>query len=121
MGSAIQQLLVHLDSSSRCAARLAVARQLAQQHQAALSALYSVTPSVIATPYVSEGSAAPWAGMQAIDDERRARARAAFEACMKQPGAAASWSDLTEFSAVATFAQQALYADLLVLGQHETS
>ena len=55
MKSAIQQLIVHLDSSDHVAQRLAVARQLAGQHSAALAAMYAVTPGVIAVPYVSLG------------------------------------------------------------------
>ena len=121
MTSAIRQLLVHLDASSRGVARLQVARQLAQGHGAALHALYAVTPSFVGVPYALEGGGNLAVEMQAIDDERRIRARMTFDEAMKKPGAPAVWSDLTEFPVIGGFARQALYADLMVLGQHDFS
>lgn len=119
MNSAIQQLIVHLDSSDHVAQRLAVARQLAGQHSAALAAMYAVTPGVIAVPYVSLGGETVSAGLLELDEERRARARAAFDEAMKTPGPSATWSALGDYAAAIEFARQALYADLLVLGQPE--
>lgn len=120
MNSPIRQMLVHLDASSRSTTRLQAARQLAQQHGAALCALYAVTPDAVATPYVAEGGFSLAAAMREIDEERRVKARAAFDETMKKPGAPASWIELTEFSAVSDFVRQAWYADLLVLGQNDS-
>ena len=117
MRSAIGQLLVHLDTSSRSGARLEFARALAQRHGASLKALYAATPSLVAVPYGIEGGANLAVQMRTIDDERRIRARAAFDEIMKKPGASAAWSDFTEFPVIGGFARQALYADLMVLGQ----
>ncbi len=119
MSHAIGQLLVHLDSSSRSGPRLEFARALAQQHGASLTALYAATPSIVAVPNSLEGGRNLAVEMRAIDDERRIRAHVAFDETMKRPGAMATWSDFTEFSVIGDFARQALYADLMVLGQHE--
>lgn len=119
MSSEIRQILVHLDASSRSSVRLNVARRLAQQHGAAVAALYAVMPTVIATPYISQASAAFGANLTAYDEQRRNRAKAAFDATMKDPGGPASWNELTEFSVTYEFSRQALYTDLLVLGQHD--
>ncbi|MEO8655567.1 MAG: universal stress protein [Ramlibacter sp.] len=119
MSSAIGQLLVHLDSSGRSSARLEFARALAQQHGASLAAQYAATPSIVALPYGFEGGAGLAVQMRELDDERRIRARAAFDESMKRPGTTATWSDSIEFGIIDGFARQALYADLMVLGQFD--
>ena len=122
MSSAIQQILVHLDASAkRSSARLHIARQLAHQHGAALAALYAVAPSFVALPYPPQGGLGLGINMPAIDEERRALAKAAFDEAMKKSGAPASWGALGEGTYREAFARQALYADLVVLGQHDPS
>ncbi|HSV51944.1 MAG TPA: universal stress protein [Burkholderiaceae bacterium] len=121
MNASYQQLLVHLDATGRSRTRLDVARALAQQHGAALTALYAATPSYVAMPYPG-GVASDFAvRIQAIDDERRGRARAIFDAAARQGEPLAAWSEVDEPPVIGAFAQQALFADLLVLGQHEPS
>ena len=121
MCAAIKQLLVHVDASTHTNARLAVARRIAEQHGAALAALYAVTPSAVTSPFAPLGSEMLSAGLLALDADRRDRSKAAFDAAMTTPGPHAAWSDLTEYSATSDFARQALYADLLVLGQTDIS
>ena len=121
MCAAIKQLLVHVDASTHTNARLAVARRVATQHGAAVAALYAVTPSAITSPFAPLGSEMLSAGLAALDAERRDRSKAAFDDALKAPGAHVAWSDLTEYSASSDFARQALYADLLVLGQTDVS
>ena len=121
MCAAIKQLLVHVDASTHTNARLAVARRVATQHGAAVAALYAVTPSAITSPFAPLGSEMLSAGLAALDAERRDRSKAAFDDALKAPGAHVAWSDLTEYSASSDFARQALYADLLVLGQTDAS
>ena len=121
MSCTIGQILVHLDASSRSCARLEYARGLAQQHGASLAALYATTPSFSALPYCAEGGGVLAAQMREIDDERCRRAREAFDRIMKKPGVAATWDEFTAFPVIARFACQALFSDLLVLGQHEHS
>lgn len=121
MSSSFKQLLVHLDASRRSGVRLRIARELARQHGAALSVLYAATPSFVALPYTPEISPSLASTLLAIDEERRARARATFEEGPDGPGAGGLWGELAEPPVIGAFAQQALYADLLVLGQHDPS
>lgn len=119
MGTSYRQLLVHLDSSDRSAVRLAIARRLAEEQGASLAALYAVTPTLVALPPVPALSPEMAANMAGIDDDRRRRARAVFDRTMATAGARTTWSEAREPPVIAAFSQQALYADLLVLGQHE--
>lgn len=119
MSSSIKQLLVHLDASRRAGVRLRIARELSRQYGAALSALYAATPSFVDLPYAPEISPGLASTLLAIDDERRARARATFKEGPADAGGL--WGELTEPPVIGAFAQQALYADLLVLGQHDPS
>ncbi|MFC5499379.1 universal stress protein [Caenimonas terrae] len=122
MNASLTQLLVHVDASERCEQRLDLARQLSIRHGAALAALYAVTPSYIALPTTPEVGPELAAAMLAIDDRKRQLARQRFEAAMagsQESRPAATWSEITEPPVIGAFAQQALYADLLVLGQHD--
>lgn len=113
-----RQLLVHLDSTRGSGARLAMARRLADQQGANLAALYAVAPAVTllpAVPAFGPGLDSP----VAADDERRRRARAAFDLVTRAPGPDVRWSEAGDVPALSAFLQQAFYADLLVLGQHE--
>lgn len=121
MCSSFAQLIVHLDASRRAGVRLRVARELARQHGAALEVLYAATPSFVALPATPEISPNLASALLAIDEERRASARATFAQNPGAPGATGLWGELTEPPVIGAFAQQALYADLLVLGQHDPS
>jgi hypothetical protein len=59
--------------------------------------------------------------LREIDDERRVRARTAFEHSIATTGSYAAWAEVQGDPIMAAFAQQALYADLLVLGQYDPS
>lgn len=119
MKTAYRQLLVHLDSSPRSTTRLGLARRLAQEQGAEVAALYAVTPSLIALPVAPAVGPEMATSMLEIDDERRRRARSAFDKLMQEPGPRVSWGEISEPPTIGAFAQQALYSDLLVLGQHE--
>jgi nucleotide-binding universal stress UspA family protein len=119
MKAAYTQLLVHLEATARCRVRLDVARTLARQHGAALSALYAAIPSYVAIPYPGGGTAEFAVRVKAMDDERRARTRALFDAAAQDDPSLAVWSETDEPLVIDAFARQALFADLLVLGQHD--
>jgi len=119
MSTSYRQLLVHLDSSTRSSVRLDLARRIAEQHGAEVAAIYAVTPTLIALPAAPAVSPELAASMVEIDDERRRRARTAFDRAMEAPGVKVSWSEASEPPVIGAVSQQALYADLLVLGQHE--
>src|SRR5450755_1197122 len=119
--SDLRSILVHVDASPRCAVRLNLARELAARHEAVLTALYAVQPSHLALPMaLADGSAGVIPALMEIDAERRAAARALFD--RDAAGKAATrWADLNNDPVIAGFSEQALYADLLLLGQHDAS
>jgi nucleotide-binding universal stress UspA family protein len=57
----------------------------------------------------------------ALDEERRARTLQAFDEAMTSPGPLAAWAQANnDVPMIGAFAQQALFADLLILGQHQS-
>lgn len=119
MSASLKQILVHLDASAAAASRLAVAGQLARQHEAALSALYAAVPVFAGLPSWPEGAPNLAASLIEIDNERRDRARKMFDDSTASAGVSATWSETPEIAVVGAVAAQALYADLLVLGQRD--
>jgi nucleotide-binding universal stress UspA family protein len=120
MKAPLPQLLVHFDDSPAALCRLDMARRIAQALESAVTAIYAVTPAVVEVPYAAEAGPQAVEALNEIDLKRREKARAAFdEAIAKSPGAPAQWGQLPGYPLVPQFAAQALYADLLVLGQHE--
>jgi nucleotide-binding universal stress UspA family protein len=115
----LRQILVHLDPGRASAPRLATARQLAQRFGTELAALYAAAPGLVELPYASEMGPPLASRLAEIDDERRERVRARFDAEMALPGPAASWGHVDDVPITSAFARQALHADLLVLGQHD--
>lgn len=118
MATSLRQVLVHLDPTRAAPDRLAVARGIAGRHGAALTALYAVTPAFVELPYAPELGPTLAADLVALDDERRARTLKAFDQATTAPGPLAHWAQTNDVPVIGAFAQQALFADLLVLGQH---
>jgi nucleotide-binding universal stress UspA family protein len=121
MNSYIRQILVHLDPTAGAMHRLSVAREIAQQHGAQVAALYAVTPTYLELPYAPEIGPSLAADLVKMDDERRAKVMRDFDAQMRQLGPDVSWAQSDEGTAEISFAQQARFADLLVLGQPDAS
>lgn len=121
MKESLTQLLVHLDASPGASRRLDVARAIAQSHGAAVTALYAVTPALLMVPFAPEAGASVATTLREIDDERRESARAALERSLATPGVHAAWAEVQDYPIVPVFARQALFSDLLVLGQHDAS
>jgi nucleotide-binding universal stress UspA family protein len=115
MLSPFQQVLVHLDATPAAGRRLALAREIAGLHGGALCAHYAVTPFLAAMPPEAADLAVT---LMELEDERRARTRQMFDEMLRTPGPPAGWSQFVDVQAEWGFQQQALYADLLVLGQH---
>lgn len=118
MNESLRQVLVHLDSTDAALHRLRVAREIAQDHGTAVSALFAAMPSFTGLPYPVETASSAVAPLIEIDNERRAQTRRAFDQACSTPGPIPSWSETEEVPIVSAVVQQALYADLLVLGQH---
>ncbi|MFO1221728.1 MAG: universal stress protein [Burkholderiaceae bacterium] len=111
----IQSILVHLDTGPQGAVRLQVARALAAQFGAAVTALYAVTPLYVqAATDVVVGSAGE--ALMAYDTERLEAARKLVAKVNAEAGPQVQWREASSASEF-TFVRDALYADLLVLGQ----
>ena len=111
----IQSILVHMDAGPQCAPRLHLARCLAAHFGAGVAALYAVTPVAVEMA-LDLGTAHK--SLFEFDDARRAAARELVTSVCAQPGIEIEWreaSEAPEYSAI----REALYADLLVLGQHD--
>jgi len=119
MTSSLRQILVHLDHTESTPQRLSCARRIAEQHGAALAALYAVLPGLMALPYSPEIASTVAATLMEIDDQRRNAVLKAFDAEMTRPGPMATWTQVDNFPIYGAVAQQARYADLVVLGQHD--
>ena len=117
--SPIRSILLHLDSGERSAVRMRIARDLARQFEASLTTLYAVTSTLLDLPFASVAGSSATLELQEIDAARRAGARALFDKQLGAGGPTMAWNELVAEPLVAGFTEQALYADLLVLGQRE--
>jgi nucleotide-binding universal stress UspA family protein len=120
MKASFPQLLVHLDGSANDGPRLASAAAIAQSQGAAVTALYAVTPALVTLPFAAEAGASVATVLGEMDGERRSAARAAFDAATSSQFRA-EWAEVADYPITSSFARQALYADLLILGQHDPS
>jgi nucleotide-binding universal stress UspA family protein len=120
----IKQILVHLDPSKSVARRLAAAREVAQRLQAELTGLYAVTPAFAELPYAPGLGGGLSASLQDLDERRRKQARKVFDEALQPSETAhvrASWAETVQLPIHEAFARQALFSDLLVLGQREAA
>jgi nucleotide-binding universal stress UspA family protein len=117
--SSIKHILLHLDGSPRCTARMKVARQLAAVHEARVTGLFAVTSSFAEMPFTAAESSQAGAFVLKLDADRRERALSAFDRFVKEPGPRIEWRELSTEPPIWGVAQAAFCADLLVLGQHE--
>lgn len=98
----IRSILVHLDTSAPCPARLRLAHELAQRLDASATALFAATAAEALMPFGDT----PEYSMAAV--------RAEFEADRRL-----QWAELPSAAGVPAVVARALYADLLVLGQRQ--
>ena len=117
--NSIRSVLLHLDATPASAARLDVARDLALRHEAALSAMYVATPPLPSVQLAFSES--PAALLQPTDRGALEHTKAWFDNVVASGGPAARWLDAGSADPVGAFCDQALYADLLVLGQRDPS
>ncbi len=116
----LRSLLVHLDGGSHATARLAHARALAARFEARLSALFAVSPHFVPAPLPAPGLGLPEAPLvDEVNPRTRRRAKACFDRVTETSGWPVRWEEITGGDPVEAFARRALYADLLVLGQHD--
>ena len=113
----IQSILVHLDAGQHGGARLHVARTWGGRLGASVAALYAVTPASLGMAMVF-AAGVPSPELLAHDEARLAAARRLVDDACIEPGVQIEWREADDAPERA-FVQQALYADLLVLGQHD--
>ena len=123
MPSSIRSIVVHVDGTARCAARLHIATSLGLAHEAEVLGVYAARPSMADIPLGYTAASAAYAGqmLRDLDYERRNRAQAAFAAAMREPGRTARWVELPPQDMLNAFARRCLTADLVVLGQYDPS
>lgn len=114
--SDIKSILLHLDSSARCAERTRIASRLADTFEATVTGVYGVIPSLLRYPMGLEGPAGA-IGLQQYDDACREKANRLFSDISATSGRM-RWEEVTGDS-IGHFGRRALYADLLVLGQRD--
>lgn len=112
--STLKSLVVHVDASPQAAVRLKLAEQLALAHGAHATAVYAVTSALVRYPMAMAAGADMAPALAEVDAQRLEAARKLY-ATTVQP-AQVSWLECNG-RPIADMAQQALYADLLVLGQ----
>lgn len=117
MTTSCKQILVHLDPSRRISEAVTCARRLAHEQGAALAALHVAPPALVTVPVVAGLRTVSAGALAELDEERRKHVRGVFDAAMSGPGPVAKYAELRELPVAGAFAQQALYADLLVLSQ----
>jgi len=119
MADAIRSILVHVDATARSSQRLSLAQRLAAEHGAQVTVLHAVQPALQSIPY--EGAALAARQLLEMDEEQQAISRKRFEQVFGASPAGARFGAVQALSAQEEFTRQALYADLVVLGQHEPS
>jgi nucleotide-binding universal stress UspA family protein len=120
MMNSLRSILLHIDASPRSAVRLQLARELGLQHEAAVTALYAVTPSFLESSFTqAEGSAELLRILEQMDADRRAAAKARVDREQGVGAPAMTWADLGNEPVIEAFAAQAFFSDLMVLGQHD--
>ena len=112
--STLKSLLVHVDATPQAAVRLKLAEQLALAHGAQATAVYAATSALLRYP-MAMAAGADMAPMLAEVDTQRLEAARKLHAATVNP-AQVRWLECLG-RPVVDMAQQALYADLLVLGQ----
>src|SRR4029453_1763920 len=116
----IKSILLEVDATERSALRLAVARDLAERHDATVRAIYAATPNAMHladADLTGEGASLMYTLAREKDVEQRERARRLFEAA--EAGPRVHWAELSAAAATTGFVREALTADLLVLGQYD--
>ncbi len=110
-------LLVHLDAGPHGISRLRAARALGSLLDAKVTALYAVVPAYVEMSLLFTAGVANQALLD-LEETRLAKARQLVKSESAEPGVPIEWRQAQETPEHAVV-RQALYADLLVLGQHD--
>ena len=110
-------ILLHLDSSARTAQRIQLACRLADEVGAEVTGQPCLLTALVRYPFAMEGAGAAVAAMQELDKEAIEKIRTMFQ---QQAGGHGKlhWAEPLPDGPWG-FARQALYADLVILGQRD--
>ena len=115
---AYRSILVHMDASPRCAVRLALARQLAREHDAAaLLAMLALEPRPVPEPLPMDMGMPVF--RSEVDPDHRRRAHDTFDLALGSGDPAMTWVELPPVPPVWGMVQASHYVDLMVLGQRD--
>ena len=117
--SPFRRIVVHMDDTAHATARLALGRRLAREHGGTLCATYSTVPGYALVPYGPDAAASAMQVLREIDEDRLRDARLRFERECAHAEPPPEWAVCCDLPVEGEFIRQALYADLLVLGQHD--
>ncbi len=112
--STLKSILVHVDSSAQSAVRLRLAEQLALAHGAQATAMYAVTTALLRYPMAMAAGADMAPMLAQVDTQRVEAARSLFARSVDRQRM--GWCEVSGQPLI-DVAVQALYADLVVLGQ----
>jgi len=115
--NALRSLLVPVDADPRCAARLLIARRLAERFGSRVTALFAANPPLLDMPLAHAAGGVAGTELEEIHAARRERARASVDEGLADLGERVHWAEASDLRLVAAVAEQASLADLLVLGQ----
>ena len=121
--NSLASLLVHVDASARTVIRLWLAHEVAARcsgsQPCSVRALYCTTPSFADMPLAfGAGASESVPFLQDLYARRASEARQAFERANAHRTPPMHWLERGGDPVIPTFVQSALYADLMVLGQH---
>jgi len=114
--SSIRAILVHVDATGESATRLEVACAIAQRQRAAVRALFG-TASLVEPRSFGYSAGAALEHATALRALRLEQARADLQRSLGDGASAVDWYDVVGDSVGHGFVQEALFADLVVLGQ----
>ncbi|KAA5605682.1 universal stress protein [Roseospira marina] len=115
---ALKDILVHLDSSQHCRARVEAAASLATRHGARLTGLFVRTTPHVPQFVMSQLGPEVTRAQRRYAEEASAKAKATFEAVLGGFEIASEYRD-PEGELLDTLVLHARYADLVILGQYD--
>jgi len=115
----LRSLLVHVDAGPYAEARVRLACRVARTWEASVTSCYAVLPVLVELPVEIPAPASAVRLAAETDDQRRRAALALVERLRSETGAPLPWERVEGDEPAKAFGRRGLYADLLVLGQHD--
>jgi len=116
MSSAWRSILLHVDAGAASVARLQLALDLAERHDARITALFAAASPEPEAAFAYSAAAALDELESTRRHEWRDMARGRLQRAAGDDGTRIAWSDLSGDAMVPGFIAEAAYADLLILG-----